>query len=114
MTQRISTDPITKKPSEVLLVSVDFTLYGLRTSELLTGTPTITTPSGITTSNPAVNTSPFVNQRGKTVAVGKGVQFVVSGGTAGQDYQLDVSCPTNGSTQQTLDVTCPVFVRSYD
>lgn len=116
MTQRIASKPITKKPGETLLVSVDFTLYGLRldVNEKLSGTPTITPPSGITSSNPTVNTATFKNQRGRDVAVGRGVQFTLTGGTDGESYSIAVSCQTDGSPVQTLEGTCYVEVKTED
>lgn len=114
MTQRISAEPIAKKPTEVLRVNVDFTLFGLASTELLTGTPIVTPPTGITAGTPIVNTATFVNRRGRTVAVGKGVQFTISGGTDGTNYDIDVSCGTDGSPAQTLGGTCPVEVRTTD
>lgn len=114
--QRVSASPIVKKPGESLLVSVDFSLYGLRlnANELLVGTPVITTPDGITASNPTVNTAVFTNQRGREVPAGRGVQFVLTGGTDGESYSIGVACGTNGSPAQTLDGTCPVDVKSED
>lgn len=114
MTQRISAEPIAKKPGESIYVGVDFTLYGLKSGESLTGTPVVTPPSGITCGSPIVNTSTFVNRRGRTVAVGKGVQFLISGGTDGVSYDIAVSCGTNGTPAQTLEGNCPVDVRNVD
>ncbi len=112
---RVSAAPVTKKSGEVLRVGVDFTLYGLLTAELLTGTVTLDVPSGITASATGtglgVNTAVFNNSRGKEVAVGKGVIILVSGGTDGEDYEIGVSCGTNGTPAQTLDGNCPVEVR---
>ncbi len=116
MSQRITCDPITKKPNEVLRINVDFTLYGLDTSELLTGTPVVAEveTTDLTLGNKSVNTSTFLNRRGKTVAVGKGVQFTVSGGVAGTDYEITIQCGTTGSPAQTLEVTAPLEVRDDD
>ena len=107
--QSVSCEPLRKKPGETLKVGVDFTLYGLASGETLTGTPTLSASSGITVASPAVNTGTFTNRKKGTVAIGKGVQFTLSGGTAGTDYYVDVSCGTTNS--QTLVVRCPVEVR---
>lgn len=107
--QLVSAEPVTKHPSEVLLAGVDFTVYGLEASELLTGTPTVTPPSGISATSPGVNEATFINRKGGTVAIGKGMKFTLSGGTAGTDYDIVVSCGTTGG--QTLVGICPVRVR---
>jgi hypothetical protein len=110
MTQQlIAAEPVTKHPDETLIPGVDFTAFGLSASETLIGTPTITPPSGITTSSPAVNVATFSNRKGGTVAIGKGVVFTVTGGTADTDYNIKVQCVT--SAGQTLVGVCPVLVR---
>lgn len=111
MTQQlISAEPVTKHPDETLIPGVDFTAFGLSSSETLTGTPSITPPTGITTSSPSVNAATFTNKKGGTVAIGKGVVFTLTGGTAGTDYDIEVSCGTSGG--QMLVGICPVYVRS--
>lgn len=110
MTQ-LSADPITKHPSETLRIDVDFTLYGLASSELLTGTPVVTV-TGLTSASPVVNSATFVNRKGGTVAIGKGVQFTLAGGTAGNEYDVTVSCGTDGNPAQTLVGTFTVLVSS--
>lgn len=111
----ITAEPITKHPNEILLMSVDATLFGLRSGESLTGTPVVTcSSSDITIDNETVNLSTFTNRRGKTVAVGKGIQFTVAGGVAGTNYVIIVSCGTNGSPAQTLVGRCPLEVKDSD
>lgn len=107
--QLIAAEPVAKHPDETLILGVDFTLFGLASSELLTGTPTITPPSGLSTSSPSVNAATFTNRKGGTVAIGKGVIFTCTSGTAGTDYNVEVSCDTTGG--QTLVGVCPVWVR---
>jgi hypothetical protein len=89
--QRISCEPIKKKPDEDLRINVDFTLYGLASDELLTGTPVVTEvdSSDLTIDNEAVNIATFINRRRKTVEIG-------------------------GTPPQFLEVTCPIEVRIRD
>jgi hypothetical protein len=91
----------TKHPSEVRNCAVSFD-YVLDDGELLTGTPSIASvPSGLTFANAKVNTV-ALTINGITVAIGKAVQFKVSGGTSGVQYQMEVSCATDASPAQTI------------
>lgn len=110
MTQRLSTNPVYKRAAETIRISVDMTAYGLDVTELLTGTPTVTEAS-LTLASKAVNSATFRNEYGGTCAIGKGVQFTAAGGTAGTSYSVIVSCGTNGTPAQTLEVLVPVYVR---
>ena len=115
MTQRLDGSLKSKDPDEVLLVSVDFQLFGLRSGESLTGTPSVIDSTGeLTFSNISVNQTAFENERKKSCPAGKGVQFLVSGGTAGTMYKMKVSCSTNGTPAQTLVGHCPIEVRTTD
>lgn len=99
----------TKHPSEVRNCSVSFANL-LDTSELLTGTPTVTaTPSGLTFGSQQVNASQLTVS-GVAIPIGKAVQFRVSGGSSGVEYRLEVSCGTNASPAQTLVVECSLLV----
>lgn len=104
----LAADPIYKKPGETLKLGIDFTLYGLVSGETLTGTPTASVTT-LTASSLVVNSATFTNRKGGTVAIGKGVQLTLAGGTAGQDYELDVTATTTNG--QTLVGRIPVFVR---
>lgn len=108
---RVSADPITKKPGATVRVDVDFTKYGLADAELLTGTPTVD-GDGLTVASIAINTATFKNRKRGTVAIGKGVQFTLAGGTAGEDYNVELEATTDGSPAQTLPVRIPVYVRN--
>ncbi len=120
--QRITCDPVTKMPNELLRINLDMTLYGLDTNELLTGTPVVTevTTSDFTIAHIQVNTQPFINRRGKTVETGKGIQFTVEDGDAGGgldgqgNYQLKVGCGTDGNPAQFLGVIAPICVSDND
>lgn len=114
--QKVASAPIVKKPDETLRVNVDFTLYGLDKTELLTGTPVVVevTTTDLTLANKAVNIATFTNQRGKIVAIGKGVQFTVAGGVAGTSYEVSVQCGTNGSPAQLLEGTVYIECRTDD
>lgn len=90
-----------KAVSEVRNVAYDFTPL-LDEGESLTGTPTVTiTPSGPTVSNAAVNVA-ALTILGETVAIGKAVQFRVSGGSSGVTYTFTISVATNSTPAQTL------------
>ena len=113
MSSKLASDPVYKKAAEGLQIKSDFTLYGLSvdTNETLTGTPTVTvTPTGMTAGAPTINTAPFTNAKRGTCEIGKGVLFLLSGGTAGSDYSVSVQCGT--SLGQTLEGTIPVYVRA--
>ena len=113
---RITLDTITKKPNEVLRINIDFTLYGLDTSELLTGVPIVLEigTSDLTLANKQVNPTTFINNRGKTAEIGKGIQFTIAGGIDGSTYEVEVQCGTNGTIPQILEVTQPFEVKTTD
>lgn len=90
--------------TESVLRYVNFTRI-LADDETLSGTPTITvSPTGPTIASPVVTTATYTNDYGTTVAIGKAVQFRVSGGTAGTEYLLTVTCTT--SSGDTRAVKC--------
>jgi len=96
------TPPIqSKTDGETRNVAVDFTAK-LDSGELLTGTPTVTDASGdLTITNKAVNAEQLTINN-KTVAVGKAVQFQVSGGSVGNNYPIVISVGTDSTPAQTL------------
>lgn len=98
-----------KHPSATKTAAVSF-VPELYTGESLTGTPTVTsTPTGLTISNAQKNsTSVVIN--GQIVAANKAVLFSVAGGTSGTQYEITVSCGTDGTPAQTLVVECPLLV----
>jgi hypothetical protein len=70
-----------------------------------TGTPTVAevTTSDLTLDNKIVNTATYSDsQTGRTVAIGKGIQFTAAGGTAGQSHTVRVTCSTDSSPAETL------------
>lgn len=100
-----------KNPSEVRNVGVDFT-DDLATAELLTGTPTVSSdivPDLTYASIAVITVATVIN--GRTVAIGKGVTFRVSGGTDGDDHLLTVSCGTNSTPTETVVGTCRLRIR---
>lgn len=111
MTQTVSAvAALVKHPSESILFAVDFTEI-LGSSETLSGTPTVTEPTGdLTLSAKAVNSATVVDDEGNTIAVGKAVQFRCAGGTAATDYAITVSCATTDS--DTRVGICKLYVRS--
>lgn len=48
------------------------------------------TPTGLTFASVAGNASATTGEQGQTVAIGKAVQFRMTGGTAGTDYEITV------------------------
>lgn len=71
----------------------------------LTGTPTIVevTTTALTLANKKVNTATYVeSQTGDTVAIGKALEFTVTGGTAGSTYTIRATCSTNSTPAETL------------
>lgn len=91
-----------KRVSEVRNVAIDFQ-GKLDTSELLTGTPTVTEvdTTDLTLASKVVSTAELTI-RGTTVAIGEAVQFRVSGGVAGGEYTIRISVTTTASPAQTL------------
>ena len=81
----------------------------LDTSELLTGTPTLTeiTTSDLTLANKAVNTA-ALTILGGTVAIGQAVQFTVTGGTAGTTYTIQITAGTDATPAQTLQAVVEI------
>lgn len=102
--------PKLKHPSESRVYGVDFTRL-LTAGETLTGTPTVTvSPSGVTATSPAVNSSTFEDDDEVTIAVGKGVQVRLAGGSDSVDYLVTVTVGTSQSN--TLVVIAPLQVRA--
>lgn len=91
-----------KTASEVRNASVSFDAV-LDVGELLTGTPTVVevTTTALTLTNKAINTA-IVPINYKPVAIGKAVQFSVSGGVVGTTYDIKISCSTTATPAQTL------------
>ena len=99
-----------KHPSDSRIYGFDFTRL-LASAETLTGTPTVTvSPSGPTASSPAVNVATFPDDEDVSVAIGKGVQLRLAGGTDGRDYLVTVSVGT--SLGNTLAAVGNLQVRS--
>ena len=97
---------IPKHPDEVVRAVVDFSGL-LRQGEVLTGTPTVTPDSGLSTASAAINTSvEYVNR--KTVEAGHAVTFTISAGTDGTTYEIKVSCGTSASQTRVAKVVVPV------
>ena len=89
-----------KTVSEVLNAQFSFDLE-LRSTELLTGTPTITevTSSDLTITNKLVSASEL-SISGRTVAIGRAITFTVSGGVAKTSYVIN--CIVDTDAGQTL------------
>jgi hypothetical protein len=71
----------------------------------LTGTPTIVevTTSALTLAGKAVNSATYTDAvTGTTVAVGKALQFTVTGGVVGTSYTIRCTCATNSTPAETL------------
>lgn len=86
------------------VVHVDCT-RDLDTSVKLTGTPTIVevTTTALTLGDKKVNTATYVDSiRGNTVAIGKALEFTVTGGVAGTSYTIRATCGTDSSPAETL------------
>lgn len=62
----------------------------------------------LTLGSPSVNTATFPGV-GRTVAIGKGVLFTATGGTAGEDYLLTVAATCSDS--KVRHVVCRLEVR---
>jgi hypothetical protein len=80
----------------------------LEDGEVLTGTPTITSTTGITLSNKHINTGVVVVE-GVDVAIGGAVQWKVEATTAGT-YLITITCDTDSNPVQTLQGFCVLIV----
>ena len=101
--------PKVKHPGESILFGVDLSRL-LATGESLSTVSALTAlPSGLTLSGQAVNGTSFADDEGGTVAVGKGAQFRVAGGSAGVDYTLTVTVTTTAGN--TRVAVCVLQVR---
>ncbi len=109
----MSTNTAPQRPvmveGEIRAVSMSF-VGKLDTSDLLTGTPVVTSvPTGPTFTSPQVSTQVLVINS-KKVGVGRAVQFTLSDVTAGQEYIITVTCDT--VLGQTLMGRCVILVES--
>ena len=68
------------------------------------------TPTGLTFSNQKVNDA-VVDIKGSSVAIGRAVQFRVSGGSAGVLYTGVATVTTNATPAQTLTATFRLLVE---
>jgi hypothetical protein len=71
----------------------------------LTGTPTVVevTTTALTLASKAVNTATYVESHsGTTVAIGKAVEFTVTGGVAGTTYTVRITVSTTSTPAETL------------
>jgi hypothetical protein len=101
--------PRVKHSGESILFGVDFTRL-LATGESLSAVSGVAAvPGGLTITAQAINGASFDNDEGGTVAVAKGAQFRIAGGSAGTDYSVTVTVTTTaGNTRITV---CPLQVR---
>ena len=98
-----------KGASEVRNAAISFA-GKLDSSELLSGTPTVTASSTLITIASAARNSATVTIDGESVIANKAVTFRVSGGTAGGRYTLTTTCATDASVAQTLICTVGLLV----
>lgn len=81
----------------------------LDSGELLTGTPTVTEDVGdLTITSKQVNTV-ALTINGATVAIGKAVQFSITGQVAGTTYTITAQCGTDATPAQTLKGSCVIY-----
>ena len=91
-----------KSVSAVRNISVSFA-EPLDAGETLTGTPTAVeeTTSDLTIASVAVSTS-ILTIDGNSVAIGEAITFNVTGGLAGREYAINITCGTTSTPAQTL------------
>lgn len=86
-------------------VSINFTDH-LDSGESLTGTPTVVEvgTTDLTLASKAVNSATYVEAHtGDTVAIGKAVQYTVTGGTVvDSPYTISVTVSTNATPARTF------------
>ena len=102
--------PKVKAPTESILYGVDFTKLLLSAETISTVTISDSPTGQLTIGAGSANVASFPNDEGGTVAVGKGAQFRISGGTAGTTYTLTVTVTT--SAGNTRVIVCSLQVRS--
>lgn len=103
-----------KQPSETDTFTVDFTSL-LESSETLSSIDSLTVaPSGPTLSSQVINSSEITDSDGNTIAVGKAVQFQVSGGTDGYEYLITVKVTTSDGNSKETEVVLLVIDSSGD
>jgi hypothetical protein len=94
----IDAAPKRVRAGETVLIGVDCQYWGLASGVTLSG-PTTADADGLTIASLAVNTATFQNDQKGTCAIGKGLQFLVSGQVAGSEYTVVFSVATsNGQT----------------
>lgn len=94
MTKTLQMVPI-KLAAETLNAGIDMT-ERLASGETLS-TPTVTPNSTAITIGAATVNATTTNILGNSVAVGKAILFSVSGGVAGTEYELTISCTSSSS-----------------
>ncbi len=111
MTASTAPQQQSKTASEIKNAACDFT-GKLDTGEVLTGTPTVVEvgTSDLTLSNKVVSTA-VLTILGRSVAIGKAVQFSVEGGTAGRSYEILITVDTDSSPAQRLTAKLPLEVK---
>lgn len=104
MSEIVATERWVKMPEEVRTYTIDGT-HLLASGETFSGTPTITVmiygggeATGLTLSSKTVNAA-AVTKRNGTIAIGKGLQVTIAGGTAGVVYLVKGYCATNISPE---------------
>lgn len=93
---------------ETEVVSIDYTEY-LDADELLAGTPTVVevTTTDLTLTNKVVNTA-AVRILERDVAIGKAVQFKISGQEINTQYSIRVTATTDGGRTVVRDAILTV------
>jgi hypothetical protein len=105
----IALEKFSKTAAEVLNCAARF--IGKLNGDLLTGTPTVVSnPAGPHISNVAITVAQVFDGDVLFCDIGEGVQFTVSGGTAGTTYSLRCESATVGG--QILDIDCPLSVSA--
>ena len=98
-----SSSKVIKQPSESILYTFDFTPL-LATDETISAISSFTeeTTSDLTIASTSVLAA-AVEVDGVTIAIGKGVQGRISGGTDGWDYRIEVVVTTSDSNTREMD-----------
>jgi hypothetical protein len=86
------------------IASIDYTEY-LDEDEFLSGTPTVSevTSTDLTVSNKVVNTEE-VRILGRDIAIGKAVQFKLSGQKVNTEYSIRVTVSTDNGRTAVRDI----------
>ena len=106
----VALETLEKQPSESIKYAIDFTnlLKSGETLSTLTSVLEVGT-SGLTLSEKAINTAAITKRSGQEIAIGKGIEVRIAGGSAGTTYRIEAIAATSSSNTRVGDVLLKVL-----